>query len=100
MTPAEIINGLIRHNQRLSEKNDEYLVLAKKRADAELEYRKAVSRTALQMRDDGLPATVIQTMLKGHDRIAKKRFDYLSIFPGHAILGSQLNNPIHVLFKI
>ena len=76
MTPVEIIKGLTDHNRRLQMKNDEYLELAEKRANAELEYRKAAAKKTLEFRDAGHSISLIHTLLKGDDIVSELRFKY------------------------
>jgi len=75
MTPAEIINGLAAKNRLLTAKNDEYIELAEKKAQAERDYNIEVRTKTLMCRSDGDPVTVISTLVKGDQVVAKLKFD-------------------------
>ena len=43
-------------------------------AEAEMNYKIAVNKKALQLKDDGMAVTLIQTIIYGYDDIARLRF--------------------------
>lgn len=44
-------------------------------AEKEKEYKIAVNKKALELREDGVPVTLIQTVIYGYPEIAKLRFE-------------------------
>lgn len=44
-------------------------------AEREKEYKIAVNKKALELREDGVPVTLIQTVIYGYPEIAKLRFE-------------------------
>ena len=73
MTPAEIMNVLKAKNQMLTQKNDEYIVLAQKRADAEKEYKVKYSQTLLKLKGD-YPVTILKDIVNGDNTVADLKF--------------------------
>ena len=74
MTPPEIMNGLKAKNRLLTAKNDEYIELAEKRAQAERDHSVEVRKKNLSIRE-GNPVTLIPALVKGDDTVAKLKFD-------------------------
>ena len=52
-------------SQRLSQAADSLFLLAKKKAESEREYRHALALKIMELRDQGLPATLIGDMARG-----------------------------------
>ena len=75
MTPAEIMNGLAAKNRLLTAKNDEYIELAEKKAQAEREHSVEVRIKTMKFRSDGDPVTLVPTLVKGDGTVAKLKFD-------------------------
>ena len=75
MTPPEIMNGLKAKNRLLTAKNDDYIELAEKKAQAERDYNVEVRKQTMTYRSAGEPVTVIPTLVKGDDTVAKLKFD-------------------------
>jgi hypothetical protein len=76
MNPAEIMRGLQAKNQLLTLKNEEYLKLAEKRAQAERNYNMQLAEQTLQYKAEGQSATLISSLIKGHPTVAKFKFDF------------------------
>ena len=75
MTPPEIMNGLKSKNRLLTAKNDDYIELAEKKAQAERDYNVEVRKQTMTYRSAGEPVTVIPTLVKGAEAVAKLKFD-------------------------
>lgn len=75
MTPGEIMDGLKVKNRLLTAKNDEYMILAEKKAQAEREHSVEVRIKTLKIRSDGDPVTLVPTLVKGDGTVAKLKFD-------------------------
>ena len=75
MTPPEIMNGLKAKNRLLTAKNDEYIELAEKKAQAEREHSVEVRIKTMKFRSDGDPVTLVPTLVKGDGTVAKLKFD-------------------------
>ena len=65
MTPSEIMRGLSEKNRALTYKNDEYLDLIEKRAQAERAYSKALSIAMVEEKIKGQSITLIRDIVKG-----------------------------------
>ena len=76
MTPAQIMQGLQEKNRTLARKNEEYLDLCLKRAGAEREFNVASAHKTLKYRTSEQHVTLIPTLVKGHDIVAKLKFEY------------------------
>jgi len=74
MTPPEIMNGLAAKNRLLTAKNDEYINLAEKKAQAERDHSVEVRLKTLKFRADN-PVTLVPTLVKGDGTVAKLKFD-------------------------
>jgi hypothetical protein len=75
MTPPEIMNGLKAKNRLLTAKNDEYIELAEKKAQAERDYNVAVRTKTMELRSADEKITLIPTLVKGDSTVAKLKFD-------------------------
>ena len=75
MTPQEIIDRLEGSNIILSQKNDEYIELSKKRAEAERIYNVAVAEETLRLKLEGTAATIMDKLVKGNKTVAQFKFD-------------------------
>ena len=76
MTPAQIMAGLTKQNQRLTAKNDEYQELISKRAEAERVYNIAVAEKTIALRMSDTPVTIIDKQVKGDKAIARLKYDF------------------------
>ena len=76
MTPPEIMNGLAAKNRLLTAKNEEYVQLAEKKAQAERDYNVEVRLKTMALRSSGEPVTIITTLVKGDELVAKLYFDF------------------------
>lgn len=68
--PESIMRGMSQKNLLLQSKNEELLILSEKKAQAERDYSIAVATETLKLKNEGMPATVINTLVKGNDRVA------------------------------
>jgi len=59
------MDGLVQKNQLLSHKNDEYLDLIKKRAEAERVYNMAVAEKTMRLKMDGMAIGMIDKLVRG-----------------------------------
>ena len=75
MTPAEIMNVLKAKNQMLTQKNDEYIKLAEKRAETEKDYKIKYAQRLLAMKGD-YPATILREVVNGDRSVAELKFQY------------------------
>ena len=76
MTPPEIMAGMKKKNLELSMKNDEYILLAEKRALCERAYNVALAAATLRLKTDGLSIGLIGTLAKADETAAKLKFEY------------------------
>jgi len=68
--------GMAQKNLMLSQKNDEYLDLVEKRAQAERAYNIAVAEKTIQLKTEGHSITLINTLVKGDKTVAKLKYEY------------------------
>jgi len=76
LTPAEIMDGMKKKNLMLTQKNDEYLDLVEKRAQAERAYAIAVAEKTIQLKTEGYSITLINTLVRGDKTVAKLKYEY------------------------
>jgi len=76
MNPAQIMQVLQRKNQMLTEKNDEYIKLAEKRANAERDYKTAYAKQMLRFKADGTAITILKELVSGDKTVSTLKFDY------------------------
>ena len=76
LTPSEIMDGMARKNLMLSQKNDEYLELSEKRAQAERIYNVALAACVINLKQEGFSITLINTMAKGDKHVAECKYKY------------------------
>lgn len=76
MTPGSIMEGLTKKNRLLTSKNDEYLELAEKKAQAEKNYNIVVTQMILTAKQDGHPVTLIPKIVAGDTVVAELKFQY------------------------
>lgn len=74
MTPNEIIKGMQNKNLLLTQKNDEYLELSKKRAAAEKDYSIALAKTMLRLKLEGSSIGMIDKTSKGDQVVADLKY--------------------------
>lgn len=66
----------IRQQQIRVDNNQKSLVTyGKKLAEAERDYKIAVNKKALELKDNGMPVTLIQLVIYGYPEIARLRFE-------------------------
>ena len=65
ITPDEIIRGMADKNRMLTQKNEEYVELSEKRAQAERAYSIAVAKETLKQKAEGQSITIIDKVVKG-----------------------------------
>jgi len=73
ITPKQIMDGMADKNRMLTQKNDEYIDLSEKRAQAERAYSVAVSKETLRQKADGQSITIIDKVVKGS--VADLKYD-------------------------
>ncbi len=76
MTPGEIMKGLEVKNRELTLKNDEYVELAETRAQSERDYNVAVAERTLKFKEQGQPATLIPSLVRGNKLVAELKFNF------------------------
>jgi hypothetical protein len=76
MTPQQIMDGMAEKNRMLSQKNDEYIELVEKRAQAERAYNIAVAEKTIILKSEGNSITLIGTLVKGDKIVAKLKYDF------------------------
>ena len=76
MTPAEIMKGLAAKNLLLTQKNEEYLELAEKRANAEREYKVAFAQKLLDLKSHGESVTMSKDIASGNKLVADLKFAF------------------------
>ena len=77
MTPQEIMDSMRKATMTLSTKNDEMKEYSAKYAEAERNYNVAVAKRMLEYRDESMPVTIIEKLVKGDPHVAKLRLDML-----------------------
>lgn len=76
MTPAEIMAGMAEKNRQLSMKNDEYVKLVEKRAQAERAYNMGAADKTMRLKADGNSITLISTLVKGDETVSRLKLDF------------------------
>jgi len=76
MTPPEIMQGLASKNRMLTQKNDEYLNLAEKRAQTERAYKVVYAQKLLDLKSHGTPITIAKDLASGDVNVSKAKFNY------------------------
>ena len=74
MNPAEIMNGMAAKNRMLTQKNEEYLTLVEKRAQAERAYNIALAHKTIELKTEGNSITLINTLVKGDRVVADLKY--------------------------
>jgi hypothetical protein len=72
---SEIIREMRETKLRLNTSSKEIFKLAKAKANAEREYKKALRKEILKLKSEGYAATIINDLAKGEDTIADLRFN-------------------------
>lgn len=75
MTPQQIMDGLAEKNRLLTAKNDEYITLVEKRAQAERAYNLSVARVTLEHKAEGQSITLIDKLVKGDKTVADLKYE-------------------------
>ena len=76
LTPQEIMNVLQKKNRMLTDKNDEYIVLAEKRAEAERDYKVSYAVQMLRFKQDGTAITILRDLVSGDKTVSDLKFKY------------------------
>jgi len=76
LTPGEIMNILQSKNRQLSDKNDDYITLSFKRAEAERDYKIAYAEQMLRLKTDGTPVTMLKDVVSGNRGVADLKFKF------------------------
>ena len=76
MTPQEIMDGLQAKNRLLTQKNEEYITLVEKRAQAERKYNLAVACKTLDFKAEGNSISLIDKLVKGHKVVLDRKLNY------------------------
>ena len=76
MTPAEVMSVLQSKNRLLTDKNEEYKVLAEKRATAKRDYNVEYAKQLLRLKSEGTPITIAKEVCKGNRAVADLKFSY------------------------
>lgn len=76
MTPQQIMDGMAEKNRMLTQKNEEYLTLVEKRAQAERALNIAVARVTLEHKADGQSITLIDKLVKGDKTVADLKYQF------------------------
>ena len=75
ISPQQIIDGMADKNRMLTQKNDEYIELSEKRAQAERAYSMAVAKETLKQKAEGQSITIIDKVVKGNVADLKYELD-------------------------
>jgi hypothetical protein len=76
LSPQEIMDGLQAKNRLLTQKNEEYLKLVEKRAEAERRYNVAVATETFTLKSNDHPITIIDKLVKGNKTVSNLKYDY------------------------
>ena len=76
LSPGELMRGMSEKNRLLSQKNEEYIVLVKKRAEAERRYNIAVATETFTLKNDGQSITIIDKLVKGAKAVSDYKYEY------------------------
>ena len=74
LTPAEIMAGMQKKNRLLTAKNDEYIVLSERFAEAKRNYHIAYAKKVLELKEAGNPITIIKEIVNGDKHVAELRY--------------------------
>ena len=74
MNPQDLMNGMAEKNRMLTQKNDEYLELVEKRAQAERAYNISVARVTLERKAEGQSITLIDKLVRGDKTVAELKY--------------------------
>ena len=74
LTPQEIINGMTEKNRLLTAKNDEYVVLTERFAEAKRQYHISYAKKVLELKEGGNPITIIKEIVNGDRAVAGLRY--------------------------
>ncbi len=76
LTPQEVMKVLQKKNQMLTQKNDDYVTLAEKRAECERQWKVAYAQEELRLKLDGKPVTILKDLCAGNKGVADLKFQY------------------------
>lgn len=76
LTPQQVMDGMSERNRMLTQKNDEYVTLIEKRAQAERTYNISVATTTISLKSTGTPVTIIPTLVKGDKMVADLKYTF------------------------
>ena len=71
--PTSLLRGIQKKNLMLTQKNDEYLSLMEKRAQAERDYKIVFAKTVLLLKSEH-PATLLIKIVDGDSTVADLKF--------------------------
>uniref|UniRef100_A0A6H2A4T2 Uncharacterized protein n=1 Tax=viral metagenome TaxID=1070528 RepID=A0A6H2A4T2_9ZZZZ len=74
INPKRIMAGMAEKNRMLTQKNEEYVDLVEKRAQAERAYNIAVARETLNQKAEGQSITIIDKLVRGDRVIADLKY--------------------------
>uniref|UniRef100_A0A6M3K958 Uncharacterized protein n=1 Tax=viral metagenome TaxID=1070528 RepID=A0A6M3K958_9ZZZZ len=75
MTPQQVIEGMAEKNRMLTQKNEEYVELVEKRAQAERAYSIAVAKITMEEKATGQSITLIDKIVRGNKTVADLKYD-------------------------
>ena len=76
MTPPEIMRGMSEKNRLLTQKNEEYLTLVEKRAQAERNYNIALATETFRLKNEGTQISIIDKLAKGSKIVSDTKYQY------------------------
>jgi len=74
MTPTDIMDGMQAKNRLLTAKNDEYVVLSERFAEAKRNYHMSYAKKTLELKDEGNPITIIKEIVNGDKHVSELRY--------------------------
>jgi hypothetical protein len=73
----DLMRGMVAKQQQLTQKNDEYPILAEDKAQKERAYRMAKAKKIVELRANGEPVTIITDLVKGDSLVSQLRLEYV-----------------------
>ena len=70
----KLMDGMMEKNRLLTSKNDEYIQLTEKHADAKRDYGVSLAKRIIGLKFDKHPATLILQLAKGDSAVAELRY--------------------------
>ena len=75
ITPQQIMDGMADKNRMLTQKNDEYIALIEKRAQAERAYNICFAKQMWALKSDGISSTASDKFARGDKAVADLKFE-------------------------